>query len=142
MKSLWDAFRAALMVVGGWMGYFMGGLDGMLIALIVFIAIDYLTGVMCAIEDKTLSSAVGFRGIAKKVLILLLVGMANVLDVHVIGSGSAMRGAVICFYLANEGVSILENAARLGLPVPDGMKKTLAQLNGKDGGKEGENDDE
>ena len=112
----------------GWLGYFLGGCDGLLIALVVFVAVDYVTGVMCAISDKKLSSEVGFKGICRKVLIFLLVGIANILDVQVIGTGSVLRTAVIFFYLSNEGVSLLENAAHLGLPVPEKMKDILAQL--------------
>ena len=90
--------------------------------------IDYITGVMCAIADKNLSSEVGFKGICRKVLIFLLVGIANVLDVQIIGTGSVLRTAVIFFYISNEGVSLLENAAHLGLPVPDKIKTVLEQL--------------
>ena len=93
-----------------------------------FVVIDYITGVMCAINDRKLSSEVGFRGICRKVLIFLLVGIANILDVQVIGTGSVLRTAVIFFYLSNEGVSLLENAAHLGLPVPDAIKTVLEQL--------------
>ena len=103
----------------------------MMIALIIFVALDYVTGVMCAITDRKLSSAVGFKGIFKKVLIFMLVGVANIVDVHVVGSGSALRSAVICFYLSNEGVSMLENAAHLGLPVPAKLKDILAQLHSR-----------
>ena len=101
-------------------------------ALIVFMVLDYITGLMCAVIDKKLSSAVGFKGICKKVLILMLVGVANIMDVHVIGTGSALRGAVVCFYLANEGLSLLENAAHIGLPVPERLKDVLAQLHNRD----------
>ena len=90
--------------------------------------IDYLTGVMCAFADHTLSSEVGFRGICRKVLIFLLVGMANILDVAVIGNGSVLRTAVIFFYISNEGVSLLENAGHLGLPIPQKVKEVLKQL--------------
>ena len=113
---------------GGWLGYFLGGCDGLLFALVVFVAVDYITGVMCAVSDKKLSSEVGFKGICRKVLIFLLVGIANIVDVQVIGTGSVLRTAVIFFYLSNEGVSLLENAAHLGLPVPEKMKDILAQL--------------
>lgn len=89
---------------------------------------DYITGVMCAIVDKKLSSSVGFKGICRKVLIFTLVGIANILDVAVIGTGSVLRTAVIFFYLSNEGVSLLENAAHLGLPIPAKMKDILEQL--------------
>ena len=125
---IWAKIQVAITAIGGWLGYFLGGVDGMLIALIVLMALDYLSGVMCAILDKKLSSAVGFKGICKKVLILMLVGVANILDVNVVGSGSALRGAVICFYLSNEGLSLLENAAYLGLPIPEKLREILAQL--------------
>ena len=101
-------------------------------ALIVFMVLDYITGLMCEVIDKKLSSAVGFKGICKKVLILMLVGVANIMDVHVIGTGSALRGAVVCFYLANEGLSLLENAAHIGLPVPERLKDVLAQLHNRE----------
>ena len=107
---IWAKIQIAVAALGGWLGYFLGGVDGLLIALIVFMALDYLTGIMCAVLDKKLSSAIGFRGIFKKVLILMMVGIANIVDIHVVGTGSALRGAVICFYLSNEGLSLLENA--------------------------------
>ena len=125
---VWAKIQGAITVIGGWLGYFLGGLDGLMIALVVFVILDYVTGIMCAINDRKLSSAVGFRGICRKVLIFLLVGIANILDVQVIGTGSVLRTAVIFFYLSNEGVSLLENAAHLGLPVPEKMKDILAQL--------------
>ena len=129
---IWTKVQIAITAIGGWVGYFVGGMDGLLIALIVLMSLDYISGVMCAIMDKSLSSAVGFRGIAKKVLILMLVGVANILDIHVVGEGSALRGAVIAFYMSNEGLSLLENAAHIGLPVPDPLKNALAQLHGRD----------
>ena len=128
MKELWNTAQGIFAATGGWLGYFLGGCDGLLIALVVFVAVDYVTGVMCAISDKKLSSEVGFKGICRKVLIFLLVGIANILDVQVIGTGSVLRTAVIFFYLSNEGVSLLENAAHLGLPVPEKMKEILEQL--------------
>ena len=128
MKEFWNTIQLIFTVFGGWLGYFLGGCDGLLYALIAFVVIDYITGVMCAINDKTLSSEVGFRGICRKVLIFLLVGIANILDVQVIGTGSVLRTAVIFFYISNEGVSLLENAAHLGLPVPEKIKTVLEQL--------------
>ena len=136
IELVWSKIQIAVTALGGWLGYFLGGMDGMLIALIVFMALDYITGVMCAIVDKNLSSAVGFKGICKKVLILMLVGVANIVDVHVVGTGSALRGAVICFYLSNEGLSLLENAGHIGLPIPDKLKDILAQLHKRDDKKE------
>ena len=129
---IWAKVQIAITAIGGWLGYMLGGMDGLLIALVVFIAIDYLTGIMCAIIDKKLSSAIGFRGIFKKMLILMLVAVANIIDVHVVGTGSALRGATVCFYLSNEGLSILENAVHLGLPVPEKLKDVLAQLHNRD----------
>ena len=131
MKEFWNSIQLVFAMIGGWLGYFLCGYDGLLYALIVFMVVDYITGVMCAIVDKKLSSAVGFKGICRKVLILMLVGIANLLDVQVIGTGSVLRTAVIFFYLSNEGVSLLENAAHLGLPIPEKLKAVLAQLHDK-----------
>ena len=128
MKEFWNTIQLIFAAVGGWLGYFLGGCDGLLVALVVFAAVDYITGVMCAVADKKLSSEVGFKGICRKVLIFLLVGIANILDVQVIGTGSVLRTAVIFFYISNEGVSLLENAAHLGLPIPEQMKAVLEQL--------------
>lgn len=128
MKEFWNTIQLIFAGIGGWLGYFLGGCDGLLYALIVFVIIDYITGVMCAINNHTLSSEVGFKGICRKVLIFLLVGIANILDIHIIGSGSVLRTAVIFFYISNEGVSLLENAAHLGLPVPEKIKVVLEQL--------------
>ena len=128
MKEFWNTIQLIFAAVGGWLGYFLGGSDGLLYALIAFVVIDYATGVMCAITVKKLSSAVGFKGIFRKVLIFLLVGIANIIDVQVIGTGSVLRTAVIFFYISNEGVSLLENAGHLGLPIPAKIKNVLEQL--------------
>lgn len=128
---IWAKLQMTITAIGGWLGYFVGGMDGLLTALLILMTIDYITGIMCAIVDKQLSSAVGFKGICKKVLILMLVGVAHVIDLHVVGTGEALRSAVICFYLSNEGVSVLENAGRLGLPIPEKLKAILAQLHDK-----------
>ena len=128
---IWAKIQMAVAAIGGWLGYFLGGMDGLMIALIVFMVLDYITGLMCAVIDKKLSSAVGFKGICKKVLILMLVGVANVVDIHIVGTSSALRSAVVCFYLSNESVSMLENAAHLGLPIPEKLKSVLAQLHGR-----------
>ena len=128
MKEFWNTIQFVFAAVGGWLGYFLGGCDGLLYALLAFVVIDYITGVMCAIADKKLSSSVDFKGICRKVLILLLVGIANILDVQVIGTGSVLRTAVIFFYISNEGVSLLENAGHLGLPISVKIKAVLEQL--------------
>ena len=132
MKEFWNVIQMVFTAVGGWLGYFLGGNDELLIALVVFAVADYITGVMCAVSDKKLNSQVGFKGICRKVLIFLLVGVAHIVDLHVVGSGSALRGAVVCFYLSNEGVSMLENAAHLGLPVPEKLKVILEQLHDRE----------
>lgn len=128
MKEFWNTIQFIFTGIGGWLGYFLGGWDGLLYALVAFVVVDYVTGVMCDINDKTLSSAVGFKGICRKVLIFMLVGIAQILDVNVIGTGSVLRTAVIFFYISNEGVSLLENATHLGLPVPEKIKDVLQQL--------------
>ena len=134
--------QAVFTMVGGWLGYFLGGCDGLLFALVVFVAMDYITGVMCAAADQKLSSEIGFKGICRKVLIFMMAGIANVLDVQIIGNGSVLRTAVIFFYLSNEGVSLLENAGHLGLPIPSRLKAVLEQLHDRsedgDEGKDGE----
>ena len=128
MKEFWNTIQLIFTAVGGWLGWFLGGRDGLLYALLIFVTLDYLTGVMCAVADHKLSSEVGFKGICRKVLIFALVGIGHVLDTQVIGTGSILRTAVIFFYLSNEGVSLVENAAHLGLPIPEKLKAVLEQL--------------
>ena len=132
MKEFWNICRVEITAVGAVLGYYLGGSDGLLYALILFMLADYLTGVMCAIADSKVSSSVGFRGICRKVIILVLVGIAHALDVHVITEGSILRTAVIFFYLSNEGISLLENAAHLGLPIPKKLKDVLEQLHNRE----------
>lgn len=132
MKQIWSVIQVAFAAVGGVFGWFMGGLDGFLYALIAFVAVDYITGVLSAIERGTLSSTVGFKGIARKVLIFTLVGIGNIIDTTILKSGTAIRTAVIFFYLSNEGISILENTAHLGLPIPKVLKNVLETLNKED----------
>ena len=128
MKEFWNGIQLVFAVIGGWLGWFLGECDGLMYALIAFVIADYVTGVMCAVSDKRLSSEVGFKGICRKVLIFVLVGMANILDMHVIGTGCVLRTAVLFFYISNEGVSVLENAGHLGLPVPAKLLDVLEQL--------------
>lgn len=132
MKEFWNICRVEITAMGACLGYYLGGSDGLLYALILFMLADYLTGVMCAIADSKVSSSVGFRGICRKVIILVLVGIAHALDVHVITEGSILRTAVIFFYLSNEGISLLENAAHLGLPIPEKLKDVLEQLHNRE----------
>ncbi len=131
MKEVWDVLQLGFSAVGGWLGYIMGGCDGLIIALVVFTAVDYATGLMCAVADKKVSSEVGFKGICRKVLIFALVGLANMLDAQVLKTGSILRTAVIFFYLSNEGISLLENAGHLGLPIPEKMMEVLEQLHAR-----------
>ena len=128
MKEFWNLCQFLFTAAGGWLGYFLGGCDDLLLALVLFAVADYITGVMCAVADKKLSSEVGFKGICRKVIIFMLVGIAHIIDVNVIATGSVLRTAVIFFYLSNEGVSLLENAGHLGLPIPEKLKIVLEQL--------------
>ena len=129
-EVIWERVRLLFTAIGGYVGAYVGGADGMLTALIALMAADYLSGLINAFHKKRLDSQVGFKGILKKALMLLIVGAANVLDTRVIGSGAGLRSAVICFYISNETLSIMENAAGLGLPVPEKLKSALKQLRG------------
>lgn len=141
MKEFWNSIQFIFTAVGGWLGYFLGGCDGLLYTLLAFVALDYVTGVMCAVTDKRLSSAIGFRGIFRKILIFALVGVGHLLDVQVFGEVGVLRTAVIFFYLSNEGVSLIENAAHLGLPIPAKLKAVLEQLHDR-AEKDGKNDEQ
>jgi toxin secretion/phage lysis holin len=128
MKSIWVSIQLGFATVGGFLGWFLGGFDGFLYALVAFVVLDYITGVMLAALEKRLSSEVGAKGIFKKVLTFALVGIGHIIDSQIIGDGSVVRTAVIFFYLSNEGVSILENSSMIGLPIPEKLKNILAQL--------------
>ncbi len=128
MKAFTNIIEGASAVMGGFIGWFLGGFDGFLYALLAFVIIDYLTGVMVAVVQKQLSSEVGFKGIAKKVLIFCLVAIGHIVDTQIIKSGSVLRTAIIFFYLSNEGISILENVTLIGLPVPQKLRDVLEQL--------------
>lgn len=132
MKGLINSIQLIFTALGGWLGWILGGVDGFLYALITFVVIDYISGLMAAFIEKKLSSEVGFKGIFKKVLIFLLVAVANIIDQNLIGTGSAIRTAVIFFYLSNEGISIIENSSRIGLPIPEKLKNVLDQLKDKE----------
>lgn len=132
MKEFWNVIQLIFTAVEGWLGYFLGGCDGLLIALIVFVVCDYITGILCAVSDKKLSSAVGFKGICRKVLIFILVGIANIIDVQVLGQPGVLRTAIIFFYISNEGLSLTENAAHLGLPIPTQLESVLEQLHDRE----------
>lgn len=131
MKDIWNASQLAITAIGGWLGWVLGGWDGFLYALVTFVLTDYLTGLMAAAVEKKLSSEIGFKGIFRKVLIFMLVGIGHILDARVIGDGSVLRTAVIFFYISNEGISIIENAGRIGLPIPAKLKAILVQLHSR-----------
>ena len=133
MSKLWNVLSGVFAAIGLWLGLFIGPVNGLLIALIVFVLTDYVTGFASAVVRKELSSSVGFKGLARKVLIFLIVGIANVLDVYVLGANAVLRTAVILFYMCNEGLSIIENAGEIGLPIPKKLKDVLAQLRKKSG---------
>lgn len=133
MKATIDSFNIIVSTIGGILGGFLGNMDGILYALVIFVILDYVTGVLYAVEEKKLSSAVGYEGIARKVTIFILVGIANILDSYILGQSGVLRAVVIFFYLSNEGISILENATELGLPVPEKLKNILNQLTKKEG---------
>lgn len=127
-----NEIRITASILGTAICQWLGGIDGLLTALIAFMAVDYISGVSCAIVEHKLSSAIGVKGIFQKILILMLVGVANELDLYIVsGDEPLLRTAVIFFYLSNEGISILENSVRLGLPVPDKLKEILLQIKNK-----------
>ncbi len=133
--SMWiinNWFQVVFSVVGGFLGWLFGGMDGFLYTLVAFVVIDYLTGVLAAFYTRKVSSEVGFKGICKKLVIFLLVAVGNIVDTYILGTGSAIRTAVIFFYISNEGISIIENAARLDLPIPKKLKDVLEQLRDED----------
>ena len=136
MKETIYYLKAGSIALGGYVGYFLGGFDGFLYALLIFVVADYITGIMVAILERKLSSSIGFKGISKKILIFILVGIGHVLDRNIIGDGSVVRTAIIFFYISNEGISIMENSIKLGLPIPKKLKEVLEQLS------EEENEDE
>lgn len=123
-----EVFKRSLILIGGYIGLLLGGVDNLLQALILFMIIDYITGIMIGIKNNKLSSKVGLSGINKKMLILVMVIIGNIIDVFVLDNGSTCRTVIIFFYLSNEGLSILENVSKLGVPIPNKIKSVLEQL--------------
>jgi len=132
MKDVIHTIQIIFTTIGAYIGWFLGGFDGLLYALVAFVVLDYITGLMVAILEKRLSSSIGFKGIFKKVLIFIFVGIGHIIDFYILQNGSAVRTAVIFFYLSNEGLSIVENAAKIGLPVPESLKKVFTELKKED----------
>ncbi|HEM5206262.1 TPA: phage holin family protein [Streptococcus suis] len=129
MKELLTLNKILFSMIGGLIGSLFGELDGILYALLVFIIIDYLTGIFAAVVEKQLSSSIGFRGIFKKIAILFLVSLGHMIDTAIIKQGGTIRTMVIFFYISNEGLSILENTVRIGLPIPEKLQAILKQIN-------------
>lgn len=132
MREFWNTIKLVFACLGGWLGYFLGGADMLVYTMLVFCICDYLTGVLCGIINKRLSSEVGFKGICKKILIFILIGVSHLLDTNILGEKGVLRTAVIFFYLSNEGLSIIENCAYLGLPIPERLKAVLEQLHNRE----------
>ena len=123
--------KNALVVIGGLCTAFLGGWDTALKTLVLFVVLDYLTGVAAAIVTKTVDSNIGFKGIAKKVLVFVLVGVGYALDQFM--GQDYLRSLIIIFYIANEGISIIENLSRTGVPIPQAVLNVLNQLKSKAG---------
>jgi len=115
--------------VGGILEWLLGSFDSLLYALFAFVVIDYLTGILLAIGEEKISSDIGFKGISKKVMIFAMISLGNIIDHYILGSGSFLRSMLITFYLSNEGISILENSAKMGVPFPEKLKSVLLQIN-------------
>lgn len=127
-----DIYKSFISGFIGIMGFLIGDFDGLFKALLALIIADYITGVIVAVVHKKLSSEIGAKGIAKKILMLIIVAVANVLDVQIIGGGAALRNITIIFYAANEVISLLENTGALGVPYPKKLLDVLQQLKNKD----------
>lgn len=128
MDNLSSNFKITSACIGGLLGWLLGGLDSLIYALIAFVAVDYATGVLLAIYEKKVSSQIGFEGISRKVLIFVLVALGNTVDRYIIGSNSSFRTMLITFYLSNEGISILENCAKMGVPFPEKLRNIFLQI--------------
>ena len=123
-----DTIKAIIATVCALASYIFGGWDGLMIALVIFIIADYISGVIAAAVEKNLSSEVGAKGIAKKIFMLLIVAVANIIDINVIGEGHTLKTVTMIFYICNECISLLENAGRIGVPVPKKLLDVLSQL--------------
>ncbi|MDE5741447.1 MAG: phage holin family protein [Oscillospiraceae bacterium] len=123
-----NIFKNILAAVCTLCGLLFGDRDGLMIALAALMVMDYVSGVMAAIAQKKLSSKIGARGIAKKVFMLLIVAVANIVDVNVVGEGHVLKSVTVIFYIANECISLIENGGKLGVPVPNKLLEVLEQL--------------
>lgn len=129
MSKFIETIKIIFTAIGGYLGFYLGSIDAFIYTLLAFVIADYVTGVLRAGVEKKLSSAIGFKGIAKKIMIFIVVGIGNLCDAYLIkGDGTMIRTAIIFFYIANEGLSILENSVSIGLPVPEKLKTMLKQF--------------
>lgn len=128
MNEILNNYKILLSVSGGMLGCLFQGFDSLIYALLMFVFIDYVTGVLLAFHEKKVSSKIGFRGISQKIMIFVIVSLGNIIDHYIIGSGSSLRTMIIIFYISNEGISILENATSMGLKVPQKFKDVLQQI--------------
>ena len=140
MEKLFNTFSVIVGTIGGLIVSFLGGWDELAMTLVAFIVIDYFTGILKAIFNRQLSSKIGINGIIKKVLILVTVGIAVLIETNL--SIPAVREIVMMFFICNEGISLLENISQMGIPVPKKLKNVLLQLRDKNENKEEENKNE
>jgi len=133
MKEIWNWIQLAIAAIGGGLGWFLGGFDGVLYTLVAFVVADYISGILRASYEKRLSSRIGAQGIVKKIGVFVMVGVAHLMDTHLLGGAAALRTAILFFYISNEGISVLENLSAVGLKIPRQLKDILAQLHGKSG---------
>lgn len=133
MDKVVRVLRTAIVACGAALGAFLGRADGLLISLVILAIVDYITGVVAAAIGHRLDSRTGFIGIAKKLFMFALVGVGNLIDVNALSGTAVLRSAIICFYIANEALSIIENAGELGLPIPKKLKQLMEQLRNKEG---------
>lgn len=129
MDNIFKQIMAAICTL---ISFLFGDIEGMMIALIALIILDYISGVIAAAVEKRLSSEVGAKGIAKKIFMLLIVALANIVDINVIGDGHVLKTVTVVFYICNECISLIENAGRIGVPVPKKLLDVLEQLRDRD----------
>ena len=129
MDNIFKNIMAGICTV---LSFLFGDMEGLMVALIALIILDYISGVVAAAVEKRLSSEVGAKGIAKKIFMLLIVALANIVDINVIGDGHVLKTVTVVFYICNECISLIENAGRIGVPVPKKLLDVLEQLRDND----------
>ena len=129
MDNIFKNIMAGICTV---LSFLFGDMEGLMVALVALIILDYISGVIAAAVEKRLSSEVGAKGIAKKIFMLLIVALANIVDINVIGDGHVLKTVTVVFYICNECISLIENAGRIGVPVPKKLLDVLEQLRDRD----------